>query len=117
MEEWLRPKKKVEKKDRAVMAAAAENAVARRTAKARWQADAEAVTAAVASDRKVKLRTGVARANNDPLGPSEVPALIKVTTAAVMPSKGLTRKKMPTPSKPTKKAVVYTDGMDEDDEF
>ena len=68
----------------------AENAVARRTAKARWQADAKAVTAAVTSDRKVKLKTGITRAENDLLGPSEVPALIKVTTAAVQSSKGLT---------------------------
>jgi hypothetical protein len=75
------------------------------------------VTAAVTSDRKVKLKTGITRAQNDLLGPSEVPALIKVTTAAVQSSKGLTRKKMATPSRPTKKAVVYTDGMDEDDYF
>jgi len=113
----LRPKKKVEKKDRAVMATVAENAVARWTAKAKWQEDAEAVTAAVTSDRKVKLRTGVTRAENGLLGPSEVAALIKVTTAAVQSSKGLTRRKMATPSRPTKKAGVYTDGMDEGDDF
>jgi UV DNA damage endonuclease len=104
MEEWLRPKKKeVKKRDPAAMITTAEKAAARRAAKAKWQADTEAMAAAVASEKKVKPRMEGVRAEDDSLGPSEVPVPPKLTTAPVKSSKRPTRTKRATPKRPPNK--------------
>jgi UV DNA damage endonuclease len=105
MEEWLRPKKKeVKKRDPAAMITTAEKAAARRAAKAKWQADTEATAAAVASGRKVKPRMEGVRAEDDSLGPSEVPVPPKSTTAPGKSSKRPTGTKRATPKRPPNKA-------------